>query len=58
MYVAWVAGEVREPERNVPRALIMGVLAVILIYCAINAAYLYALPVTGLICAPRPCHFI
>jgi len=48
VYVAWVAGEVREPERNVPRALILGVLAVILIYCTINAAYLYALPVTAI----------
>jgi APA family basic amino acid/polyamine antiporter len=48
VYVAWVAGEVRDPERNVPRALIMGVLAVTLIYSTINAAYLYALPVTAI----------
>jgi basic amino acid/polyamine antiporter, APA family len=48
VYVAWVAGEVRDPERNVPRALILGVLAVTLVYCAINAAYLYALPVTAI----------
>ncbi|MGZ4824983.1 MAG: APC family permease [Terriglobales bacterium] len=46
VYVAWVAGEMRRPERTVPRALIAGVLSVTLIYCAINAAYLYALPTT------------
>ncbi|MFI5112460.1 MAG: APC family permease [Terriglobales bacterium] len=48
VYVAWVAGEVRDPERNIPRSLIVGVLAVTLVYCAINAAYLYAMPVTAI----------
>jgi APA family basic amino acid/polyamine antiporter len=38
-----VAGEVREPGRNVPRALIRGMLVVMLIYCAANLAYFYAL---------------
>jgi amino acid transporter len=48
VYVAWVAGEVRDPERNVPRALILGVLGVTLIYCTMNAAYLYAMPTTAI----------
>jgi basic amino acid/polyamine antiporter, APA family len=39
-----VAGEVRHPERNVPRALIGGMLAVMTIYCLTNLAYFYALP--------------
>lgn len=39
-----VAGEVRDPERNLPRALIAGVLIIIIIYCAVNLAYFYALP--------------
>jgi len=38
------AGEVRDPGRNVPRALIGGMVAVIAIYCAANLAYFYALP--------------
>jgi basic amino acid/polyamine antiporter, APA family len=38
------AGEVRSPERNIPRALIMGMLGVIGIYCVLNLAYFYALP--------------
>ena len=39
-----VAGEVRDPGRNVPRALIMGMLVVLAGYGLANLAYLYALP--------------
>ncbi|HEY3172810.1 MAG TPA: amino acid permease [Thermoanaerobaculia bacterium] len=42
---AYVAEEVREPGRNVPRALGWGTVAVIAIYLGLNALYLYALPV-------------
>lgn len=38
------AGEVQNPERNVPRALILGTLAVLGIYFLINAAYFFAIP--------------
>ncbi|MDX1928956.1 MAG: amino acid permease [Pirellulaceae bacterium] len=38
------AGEVRDPGRNIPRALILGMVAVMLIYCSLNLAYFYALP--------------
>ena len=41
---AYVAGEVRAPERNVPLALGLGTLAVIVIYLGLNALYLFALP--------------
>ena len=43
--VTKIAGEVRDPGRNLPRAMIYGVLTVIVAYLAINAAYLYILPV-------------
>jgi amino acid transporter len=39
-----LAGEVRDADRNVPRALILGVGGVMVVYLAINAAYLYILP--------------
>jgi APA family basic amino acid/polyamine antiporter len=39
------AGEVQNPSRNIPRALVGGVLLVITIYCLANLAYFYALPV-------------
>jgi basic amino acid/polyamine antiporter, APA family len=48
VYITWVAGEVRDPERNLPRSLISGLLLVGVIYLAINAVYLYALPMTGI----------
>ncbi|MCI0388768.1 MAG: amino acid permease [Acidobacteria bacterium] len=39
------AGEVKDPGRNVPRALIIGMIVVMLIYCLANLAYFYALPI-------------
>jgi basic amino acid/polyamine antiporter, APA family len=44
VYVTWVAGEVQDPRRNVPRAMVLGVLAVGAIYLAMNMTYVYALP--------------
>lgn len=43
-----VAGEVRDPHRNLPLGLIAGTLVVILVYLAANAAYLYVLPLDRL----------
>jgi basic amino acid/polyamine antiporter, APA family len=45
---AYVAEEVRSPERNVPLALGLGTLAVVLIYLGLNALYLYALSASQL----------
>ena len=39
-----VAGEVKNPERNVPLALMLGMLVVLAIYGIVNLAYFYALP--------------
>jgi basic amino acid/polyamine antiporter, APA family len=44
-YVTYAAGEIKDPQRNVPRALIIGVLALIVIYVAVNIAYLRALTI-------------
>jgi len=38
------AGEVRDPGRSIPLALISGMLVVTLIYCLANLAYFFALP--------------
>lgn len=43
--LTYLAGEVMEPQKNIPRALIIGTLAVILIYVTTNLAYLYILPI-------------
>jgi APA family basic amino acid/polyamine antiporter len=44
----YVAEEIRSPERNVPIALALGTLAVVLIYLGLNALYLFALGAPGL----------
>ena len=44
VYVTWVAGEVKDPRRNVPLAMVLGVLVVGAIYLAMNMTYVYALP--------------
>ncbi len=41
---AYIGGEITDPGRNIPRALIWGTLAVCAIYLAVNMIYLYALP--------------
>lgn len=43
--LGFLAGEIRNPSRNVPLGLALGVGFVMVIYVAINAAYLYVLPV-------------
>lgn len=42
--VTYVAGEIRNPERTIPRALVLGVLIVTISYTLLNAAYLYVMP--------------
>ncbi len=42
---SYVAEEVRDPGRNVPKALALGTLAVVAIYLLLNTLYLYVLPV-------------
>jgi basic amino acid/polyamine antiporter, APA family len=44
-YVTYAAGEIKDPQRNVPRALVIGVLALIVIYVTVNIGYLHALSV-------------
>jgi amino acid transporter len=43
--VGSVAGEVREPQRNLPRVYLLGTLLLVVIYVAVNAAYHYVLSV-------------
>ncbi|MGA7685480.1 MAG: amino acid permease [Terriglobales bacterium] len=46
VYVTWVAGEIKDPRRNVPRAMVLGVLMVGAIYLAMNMTYVYAMPLS------------
>lgn len=43
--LSFAAGEVADPQRNLPRALVLGTAGIIGIYLAVNAAYLYLSPI-------------
>jgi APA family basic amino acid/polyamine antiporter len=40
----YITGEIKRPEKNVPRALLSGTLVVLVIYTALNAAFLTTTP--------------
>lgn len=43
--LSFASGEVKDPQRNLPRAIIYGTLAIIGIYVSANIAYLYMNPI-------------
>ena len=45
--VTYTAGETNNPERTIPRALLLGTLLVTACYILLNAAYLYVLPLAA-----------
>src|SRR6202008_3224998 len=49
-YDGWInvvsmAGEIKDPQKNIPKSLFMGVWICIIVYVLVNLAYLYVLPV-------------
>lgn len=50
----YVAEEMRDPERHLPRSLVIGTLAVVAIYVLVNIAYLRALGLEGLAATTTP----
>lgn len=53
-YEGWIAlgfigEEVTRPGKNLPRALVIGISLVILVYVLVNAAYLYVMPIDELL---------
>ena len=45
---SFVAGEIREPRKKLPRALVIGVVSVIVLYLLVNFVYVYVLSPQGL----------
>lgn len=45
--VTFIAGEIKEPKKNIPRSLFLGTLIVTIIYVLANVAYLALLPIQG-----------
>src|ERR1044072_1743501 len=50
----FVAGEIKEPRKNLPRGLIYGVSGVVLLYLAANVVYISVLGTTGLAASSTP----
>lgn len=42
--LAFVGGEVRDPQRNLPRALVLGTVIVVVLYLGANLVYLHLIP--------------
>lgn len=55
-YLPMTAAEVRDPDRNVPRAVIGGGLLVVALYLFVNAAYFFALPFEAVVTASSTAH--
>jgi APA family basic amino acid/polyamine antiporter len=47
------AGEMRDPERSLPRALLWGTAAIVAMYVLLNLVYLRALPLSEMAATPR-----
>jgi APA family basic amino acid/polyamine antiporter len=43
-----IAGEIRDPERNLPRALIIGVLVLTVVYIAVSGVFMYLVPTASI----------
>ncbi|MGH7560862.1 MAG: amino acid permease [Gemmatimonadales bacterium] len=50
--LSYMSGEVKDPSRILPRALITGTLLIIAIYLSVNLAYLYLVPVPEMAASP------
>src|SRR5687768_6649649 len=50
--LSFASGEVKDPQRNLPRAIIIGTLAIVAIYLLANVAYLYVNPVERVAASP------
>ena len=50
--LSFASGEVKDPARNLPRAIILGTIAIIAIYVLTNIAYLYVSPIDAVARSP------
>lgn len=50
--ITYIAGEIKDPKRTIPRALFIAMMIVIAVYVSINLAYLYVMPVGAMAKSP------
>ena len=43
--LSFASGEVKDPQRNLPKAIVLGTISIIVIYLVTNLAYLYVNPI-------------
>jgi APA family basic amino acid/polyamine antiporter len=56
--IGYLGGEIKKPKRNIPLALFGGVIIVIVLYLAINFAFIYVMPVDEIINVANTQHSI
>ena len=52
-FVGFVAGEMKEPSKNVHRSILIGIFIMIALYAAVNLAYVFALGQSGIALSDR-----
>ena len=51
--ITFISAEVKEPEKNIPQALLWGVLIVMILYLLINILYVFSIPIEQIKTAPE-----
>ena len=51
--ITFISAEVKEPEKNIPLALLYGVIIVMIIYLFINVLYVFSIPIEQIKTAPE-----
>jgi APA family basic amino acid/polyamine antiporter len=51
--ITYVAGEVKNPQKNIPKSLVFGTLIIIAVYLLINVAFLYVIPIEQIASSSR-----
>jgi APA family basic amino acid/polyamine antiporter len=50
--ITFVAGEIKNPQKNIPKSLFLGLSFCIVIYVLVNLAYIYVLPIDKMAISP------
>ena len=51
--ITFISAEVKEPEKNIPQALLWGVVIVMILYLLINILYVFSIPIEQIKTAPE-----